>query len=48
MKQYSVLILACGEDIEITKNFTSFGIVVQKMGGSRQEVSRSIGFPHGV
>ena len=39
---------ACGEDIEILKNFTYLGSVVHNDGGSNQEVTRRIGPAHGV
>ena len=39
---------ACGEDIEISENFTYLGSVVHNNGGSRQEVLRRIGLAHGV
>ena len=40
---------ACGEDIEILKNFTYLGgVVVHNDGGSGQEVTRQIGLAHGV
>ena len=39
---------ACGEDIEISENFTCFGSVVRNDGGSSQEVVWRIGLAHGV
>ena len=39
---------AGGEDIEIVKNFTYLGSVVQNDVGSSQEVTRQIGLAHGV
>ena len=39
---------ACGEDIEILKNFTYLGSVVHNNGGSSLEVARRIGLAHGV
>ena len=39
---------ACGEDVEISENFTYLGSVVHNNGGSRQEVLRRIGLAHGV
>ena len=39
---------ACGEDIEILKNFTYLGSVVHNDGESTQEVTRRIGLAHGV
>ena len=39
---------ACGEDIEILKNFTYLGSVVHDDGGSSQEVTRRIALVHGV
>ena len=41
-------VLACGEDVEISENFTYLGSVVHNNGGSRQEVLRRIGLAHGV
>ena len=37
---------ACGEDIEILKNFTYLGSVVHNNGGSSKEVTRRIGPRH--
>ena len=39
---------ACGEDIEIFKNFTYLGSVVHSDGGSSQEVTPRISLAHGV
>ena len=39
---------ACGEDIEILKNFTFLGSVVHNDGVSSQEVTRQIGLAHGI
>ena len=38
----------CGEDIDISENFTYLGSVVHNNGGSRHEVLRRIGIAHGV
>ena len=38
---------ACGEDIDILKNFTYFGYVVHNDGGSSQDVTQRIGLAHG-
>ncbi|KAG0715884.1 hypothetical protein GWK47_010895 [Chionoecetes opilio] len=42
------IVHACGEDIEISENFTYLGSAVQNDGGSRQEVLRRIGIAHGL
>ena len=39
---------ACGEDVEILKNFTYLDSVEHNDGGSSQEVTRRIGLAHGV
>ena len=46
MKQNSVY--ACGEDIEILKNFTYLGSVVHNNSRSSQEVTQWIGLAHGI